>query len=823
MNPNRRENPVNNPNARNARNLIRNADEPQQRRAATKQKKRRLDLLGREKKKVKTKGWEEKLLSKLLKKKKKIGADLTTFKNEYDEAAGESNIPENQYQFFFKFLRTTTDVRKLPITKNLFLRPVLIPLYQIVNLDYITNDSLFWYFWFSSFRNLNYVNVFGNISHIYLCSNKLVRFDVETKLNEYFIEDFNVSISSPLWNTQANTQVNDFQATEEFTVFGKTYRVYTVAGNGSVIALNTINVDDIIRQLNAQKIIHMKGKLSEGVREIKKTGDFFYNSKIKLTDFCPSVLRSFNQTQFSCLCFFEVDPNSFVDRCKITNSFIVVPNLIYWDYLHSSMELIGVIKLTTNILDGGDEFITRIRNAYISYVENKTIFSDYKAHFMLFKKIVLTFLDSFRVRANVDKMKEISKLCEQFINEDDRLDQFPEQKSIVRMFCINTRELCTMMFNYFAVEPLRYIVLVNDVCRVAYNSTKNPGELSNKLRAVCLQLSDLLYNGSKPLIDSIRSVNAFLGSVSGGQLDAISELSQRLIGQAVAVRGNLEDVARRRMRDRAGGVLQMNDILRRSIPGLIAGKQDDEILNDQNIMRLINTYFDGLKIYNDRIPQDDAIYNVLSNRLRQTVDNRFAQQNLDNDDVRRIIYENNRIEEGRLDLMDLEDEEEDDDGIVIDIPPANENDLDLRINQMNNIRNRIRNRRRLFRVVRPGDRGYVDINNINNNDLNNLNPGNPPNRVLVDNDNDMFARFNNLQNNLQNLQNVQNDQNRVLDRLNRVNDLFGVFRPDNPFNINEPNPQDINQPVDQQNNPQNINQPPNQPPQNINQPPNQGN
>lgn len=657
---NRRREPVRNPNAQNLENIMANADQPVERAVGQTEKKRRLDLLGRERKKVRVKGWEEKLLSKLIKKKKKIGASLNTFKTEYIKTTGEENVPEGQYNFFFKFLRTSTDVRKLPIARNLFLRPVLIPLYQTLDLSYVTNDSLFWYFQLNIFRGLEYANCFANVKSIYLCSNKLVR-QKESYMDEYFFEDFSVVVSSPLWNSDLGTTANDLNGTLTFSIFGKEYNRYTFNNNADAYALASLPLDEVINKLNDQTAINMKGKLSEGIKEIKKSGDFFYNGKIKLTDFCPSVLRSFTLTSFGALSFFEIDPNAYVDNCVRTRNLIEIPNLIYWDYLHSSMELIGVIKLTTNILEGdNNEKKVRFRSAYEAYIENKNVFTDYKAHFILFRKIILMFLDSFRVRANIDKMKEISKLCDQFITEDERLNEFGEQKSMFRLFCTNVRELATMMFNYSMLgNQVQYISAIDNVCKLAFRTTKNPGELSNNLRAVCVKVSELLYNGSKPVIDSIRSVNAFLGSMTGGNLNAIMNLAQNLMEQANLRRNDDRAINNRRMRERIYAVQELNRRLEPSLIRLATGKTAEQINGDQVLLSTLTDYFDSLRLTEQQIPQNNPVYAILPEGIKGFFNQRFL--NNQNNNLMNLLNNENVLANVRIRGMRNDDSTDEED------------------------------------------------------------------------------------------------------------------------------------------------------------------
>lgn len=623
MNP---QNPIVNI-GQNYNDLLQNAEMPQARQARVGLRKRKLDLLGREKKKVKVKGWEEKVLTELVKQRKRIGDNLDNFKLEYRRIANEENVPDARYNFFRNFMNSTTDVRKLPIAKNLAVKPVLIPIYQVLNLTFVTNDSLFWYFKLSVFRGLAYSNLFGNLSHIYLCSNRLVRYNVETNINEFFFEDFNQNVSSPNWKLNTTQNQNDIGNAQEFSMFGKNYSKYPCNNNGDIYAVRNMTKADILNALNGMKKVHMKGQLSEGMKQEKKKGDFYYNGKIKITDFCPSTLERFEETGFGTLSFFVLDPNLFVNNCKqVGNAIPNIPNFFFWDYIHSSMELVGIVHLTTNsFANANDETQRNILQSYNSYLNNKDVVNEYKAHYFLFRRIILNFLDGFRTRASIDKMRELYKLTDDYITEDARVKQFQEQEATIRLIVTNIRTRAAMMFNYLVLNSIDYIKIVRETASYALNSTVAVENLAGKLRAACLKLTEILFNGTRPMIDAIRSVNSFLGSVTGGDLNAVNDLALRLVELARQQRLTAEEIlGQRRQNYLAAGantLAEMRDVVLAAIRGVnnLEDGQHEALLN------LVEKYILLMRVYNQNLAGDQILGRLSNNKqaelLGRNIDN----------------------------------------------------------------------------------------------------------------------------------------------------------------------------------------------------------
>lgn len=580
------------------RNLVQNEDARQANFLERKKKKNKLDLLKREKKKSKNRTSDESLLAQLIKKKRQIGNDMTKLKGFYGVLRPNEEVSNERYDFFMQFINTSVDVKKLPFAKNLMTKKIIISDFRIISLDRITSDNLFWYCALRDNANLSYASYVDNIESIYLASNKFIKFPKGSSITERYIEDFDPDISSPGWLLEVTADNYDPSEGEiTFSAFRKNYKSYSIPNNARVYFLDTVTKNSVVQKLNKSKYVNTKSSLVAGVKVNKKSGDTYFSGRVNLTNFCPSTLTPLGgNVEFSCLVGYTIDPNAFINQIKDTGEIKDIPNFFYWDHLASSMELIGILILTTNYFENrnNNEGKQQLFSCYNFYQDNKKVFVDYRSHFILFKKIVLTFLDSFRTRASIDKMNELVKECNKFLNERETLMAFSEQSTIMKTFVTLMRAKANMMFNFITFEPERYISLILQACSLAVNPNKRIESLSEVLRSTCFKVSQLLFNGDIPMINEIRSVNSFLGTIRDGmEIGVVSTLAEELWAKALNIRNNAErnrlEVQRIKKEGSQGASLN----IARGIKTLL--EQNNELRNNENLKGLVNRIGYGLE------------------------------------------------------------------------------------------------------------------------------------------------------------------------------------------------------------------------------------
>ena len=523
---------------------------------------------------------------------------MTKLKGQYSALRPNEEVTDERYNFYMQFLRTAVDVKKLPFAKNLLTKKIIISDFQIISLDRITSDNLFWYCALRENINLSYAPYIDNIENIYIASNKFIVFPKNGTITERYIEDFDSKISSPGWLTGVTDDNYDMTEGEiNFTIFNKEYKSYNVPNNARVYYLATVEKGSVIPQLNKAKYINTKSSLVAGVKTNKKSGDTYFSGRINLTDFCPSTLTPLDgNVEFSCLVGYTIDPNLFINEIKRTNDFKNIPNFFYWDHLASSMELIGILILTTNYFDNRNDDVGKrqLYGCYTYYQENKKVFTDYKSHFILFKKIIMTFLDSFKTRASIDKMNDLVKECNKFLNERETLLAFSEQSNVMKTFVTLMRDKANMMFNFITFEPERYISLILQSCSLAINPNKRIESLSEVLRSTCFKVSQVLFNGDIPMINEIRSVNSFLGTIRGGRdIGIVSGLAEDLWAKALNIRNNRERNEREMRRVKQEGSQGASIKIARGLKSLL--ETHENLRNNENLKGLVNKIGYGLE------------------------------------------------------------------------------------------------------------------------------------------------------------------------------------------------------------------------------------
>lgn len=480
-------------------------------------KKRVVDILGRKKQKKKVISAEEGLLRNLLKAKKKIGKDRTLFNAKLEELQGE--VPKSQQEFYYNLYNITVDVKKLSIAKNLVKSPIVIPLYDVFQTKTLTSDMLYWGYNLKKFGSFPFTKYLNKIKKIYLCSFYPIVFDYELKTNEYYVEDFNRNISAPGWTKKRTIWEESGRVVDSFNLFGNRYIVIEPKNNAKIYFLHNQEGDEltederknIIKTLDESVYIYKKGKLYEGMRELKLKGSYYFSGVVVPTLFCPDNIILIEEYSFGTLYFMEMDADMFVNDLKISKKMNKISNIIYWDNMLSGFELIGVLLLTTNVFDN-DELCT---NAFMIYNENRRIFTFYKAHFKLFERIVLGFLDSFHKKVNIDKMRELYQDAENFLLEHDNLLSFEKEYLIVDQVVTSLMPMTEMMYNFLHREPNVYISLISKTCSLVLNINTNVNDLEIYLRSTALKLHEVLYNGKCRMIMTIRSPNSFLLNTIG--------------------------------------------------------------------------------------------------------------------------------------------------------------------------------------------------------------------------------------------------------------------------------------------------------------------
>lgn len=486
-------------------------------RKQTKQKKlKSIALLGKKTKRVTQKSDRENILSKLIK--KKIGDE--GMEQELKNLGLKGT--DDEIEYFNALYRTKVDIRSWGFSRNLITKPLKLYFKDETDSQMITSDMLYWsYKGLTPFTNDNaiYTN-FVKISKVHMCSKKAIILDNKTDINEFYFEDLEKDVFCPLYD-----QDFDFsfpQNAQQFTVFGKTYKVTSNLNKNVPILIAPANATSIGIQnvMNKAKKFKDKKDLSVGIKTLSKTeGSYYFQHVITVTNFCPNVMvlkpGKNGKWEFNILYEYEILPELFIET--ISTNFDRAENLINtitsWENVDIMYEIIAVALLINP--QGNEQVRDSLTDIWESYKNNKQIIGIYRKLYMMFKRLILTFLDSFNSRISIDKMEKIRKLSTEFIDNYELINRNIDDKEKIKDF-LETFGDINKMKNFLNDEVLINAKMIKNASDKILNpASGDERDLEINVRALGLRLQQYLYGGELQLFNEIRSPNAFLANTIG--------------------------------------------------------------------------------------------------------------------------------------------------------------------------------------------------------------------------------------------------------------------------------------------------------------------
>ena len=525
-------------------------------------------------------------LLKLLKKRRDIG-NAAQFRRVFERDVAR-NPTDGTLAFFYELFRSSNfDIKKLGIESNLYKNPIKVPFYATTQTDYISSDSILWYRVLNTVRNNRaFFNVFNNIDSVMVSSMELITFAQERNIAHYFVEDFDpevcaVSVLTPLNPPMNQNELADMN--EDFTFDGKMYK--TLAFNrpnaNAVIFTNAnIPLDRLVGIVNNQKILTSKKSLVRGLRVTRENpGAYYFNSKIKPTTFCPSVFGGFNPTNFGSLIMCEINPNDFISFCIQDGDFTQIPNFINWDSMESSVELLIITLLATDVFNGVVLQPMILEQCRI-FFEFKGFFLAMKKLYKKFERIVLLYIDSFKTRVSIDRMRKIITKCDEYIALHREIWENVELYNTVREFVNAFEPICEYMYRFLVNgNPIDLIYTIRETCGTVNDTTMPIDAFQEKIRGTAYACYRTLANSDTPVIPTIRSPSCFLGNLKGNydvaelRLFATAARNQaieriRNVGNVGWNQGNFNDIIQMNLIFGPGNVPNQNEIANLGLLGI---------------------------------------------------------------------------------------------------------------------------------------------------------------------------------------------------------------------------------------------------------------
>ena len=461
-------------------------------------------------------------LMRLLKKRREI-ANPQQFRQVFEREV-QRNPTDGTLAFFYDlFLTRNFDVKRLGLGTNLAKNPIVIPIYGHVQADYLTTDSVYWYKRFQEYRQgRDWTNAIDKFVSITICSLELITFPNERDITHYYVEDFDPDVCAVALNGVQNVQANELvDMNQDFTFYGTLYKTlsYNVAGpfNGVVVYAPTVmNNQGVADVINRQRFVNSKRNLIQGLRtSTENAGAYFINTKITPTTFCPAVMGGFGPTNFGFVINAQLDLNYLINYCLQVNDVPLIPNLITWDTLETAVEFFTIVLLTTNLFHNQAVNLA-IYEQCRNFFEFKPLFLAMKRLYKKFERIVLLYIDSFKVRASIDRMRLIKSKCDEYMQLNNEIWQNRDVYTTVREFVGVFGDACAIMGNFFLIEPSNVILIIKEACSSVDDTTMAIDALDQKLRGAAYMCYRLLVFGEQNcVIPTCRSPSCFLGNLRG--------------------------------------------------------------------------------------------------------------------------------------------------------------------------------------------------------------------------------------------------------------------------------------------------------------------
>ena len=363
-----------------------------------------------------------------------------------------------------------------------------------------------------------------NLKSVKVSSNTIFKMQSEFKC--FYCQDFlpDVYLNEFVYTEELKKELkNVFEyGADLMEISGSKYNVYSTV-NGVLIYKEGIDEKDVEKYADKAKVFYVsKGNLLKGVKKLINKDFYYYYSQIIVpTKFCPSNLifdseeKGVKGIELDYLYRFSLDLNLYLNKCIEENKVIFYENMITWYNYTNFLEFFQLLEYFTykennnkSLLEGMDKIKYAVNHFY---EPNKEVIALWKTHYDNFKKILYSFLDSFIIRVNLDKLDKIAVECAKYIDDDIYLKNLTSY-STVASFLMSFYEATQMMLNFLKPKVVGVIDAILEVCdKMKY--AKGKENLETSIRSAGIVIYDMFFTGECPVLYDVRSEVNFLGGI----------------------------------------------------------------------------------------------------------------------------------------------------------------------------------------------------------------------------------------------------------------------------------------------------------------------
>ena len=397
----------------------------------------------------------------------------------------------------------------------------------------LTTDHLFWgYYGVFGDDDLRKYGKIGNIKKVCLASKLALIKNESFTFEEGYVQDYDKDFFFSEVNSAASydTEItNKFNSANDFFVNSNKFKVID-SDNFICIYPSSYSVDDVKNGIKKTKIFsQQKGILSKGLKEINKSeGLYYFQQTFNLENFFPSFvltnwsgkeLRENLDIMFTLELDYNALTNEYLDNKKIDIKEICRKTT--WENIKEVANYIRFLYYTEKSkTKNNKELLSSDYRTFIqTYEQYSQVINEYIESYKIFKKICLSYLDSFVNKVNIEKLERIGKLCNDYSVLVEIL--FNNADSRQNITAIANFFESPYLTNYLSNNPVMYVKEIQELIKMILSPNRET-DLEELIRGIALNLRNILLNSKNCIIPEIRSPCSFLGNTIGkGEASAL--------------------------------------------------------------------------------------------------------------------------------------------------------------------------------------------------------------------------------------------------------------------------------------------------------------
>lgn len=455
--------------------------------------------------------------------------------------ANFSNISKDNIEFFINLGKARANLRKFGIPGTICKSPFHLfkVLYPYDATKVFTNDTnvINAYYWLLFRKNIGD----GGLKEYYdLCKDSILKdfsivtdktFVCDSVLSGY-VQDNSKTVSLICPRPLSQKEMEEFATAIQSNKAGAIFTQVTSPSGETiyflqydvilVVSPEEINLDNVLPETANVRCVNSKNNLQAGLKDVKidtNLGSYLNVHDVKTTDFSPSCLF-INPAVKKPKMFISVELetnsvyNSIVMQLKKAKQLkdLQMPETsIFWDNIDSIVQILSFIRLIDKPGKELDEEMLYVISKYLEYRNN---FSTWKRLYNSFETIVLSFYDKITTKLSIDNITalkaKIDKFISDFNNEKSNSGAYSSILKIIS-FLPGTKLMNNFIGTNLSIELIYAISRLIAILKTAEGNTKSP--INDLFKSIGLTCTNILFDGSIPMVPKIRAKSAFLGGL----------------------------------------------------------------------------------------------------------------------------------------------------------------------------------------------------------------------------------------------------------------------------------------------------------------------